>query len=65
MTPEIPTEGAPPKPVLQEVRYSLPELLAELKSERASGTFATEKIDQSEIVRMFKPPPPRRAKPKK
>ncbi|MFT3781636.1 MAG: hypothetical protein QM790_06420 [Nibricoccus sp.] len=35
------------------VRYSLPELLAELKLERASGTLAMEKLQQSDIGNLF------------
>jgi hypothetical protein len=47
-----------------EVRYSLPDLLRELKVERAAGTFAMEKLDQNEIGKLFKAKAPRRAKPK-
>ena len=44
----------PSQPVIGEVRYSLPQLLAELEAERASGSFAMEKLDQTEIGKMFK-----------
>lgn len=56
-----------PKPRLSvgEVRYSLPEMLEELKIERNSGAFSLEKLDQTEIGKMFKAKPTRRAKPKK
>jgi len=60
-------EGAPQaakKPVLTEVRYSLPEMLAELDAERGSATFAMEKLDQSEIGKLFKAKKTTRAKPK-
>ena len=49
---------------LTEVKYSLPDLLEELKAERASGSFAMEKLDQLEIGKLFKAKAPRRAKPK-
>lgn len=38
---------------LREVRYSLPEMLAELKMERRSSMFAMEILDQVEIERIF------------
>lgn len=38
---------------LKEVRYSLPEMLAELKLERRSSMFAMEILDQVEIERIF------------
>ena len=47
-----------------EVKYSLPALLRELKVERAAGTFAMEKLDQTEIGKLFKAKAPRRAKSK-
>jgi hypothetical protein len=50
---------------ISEVRYSLPELLEELKAERATGTFAMEKLDQNEIGKLFKAKATRRVKPKK
>ncbi len=56
------SETAPP--TLAEVRYSLPDLLRELKAERSAGTFAMEKLDQSEIGKLFKAKAPRRAKSK-
>jgi hypothetical protein len=49
-------------PVLAEVRYSLPDLLRELKSERASSTFGMERLDQHEIGKLFKTRKTRRAK---
>jgi len=50
--------------VLREVKYSLPAMLQELKSERATGSFASEKLDQTEIGKLFKPKTPRRVKSK-
>lgn len=47
---------------LSEVRYSLPEMLHELKAERASASFAMEKVDQTEIGKLFKTKAPRRGK---
>jgi hypothetical protein len=51
-------------PVLTEVKYSLPEMLAELEAERGSASFAMEKLDQTEIGKLFKAKKPNRAKPK-
>lgn len=50
---------------LAEVRYSLPEMLEELRAERSTSTFAMEKLDQHEIGKLFKAKPTRRAKTKK
>ena len=47
-----------------EVRYSLPEMLEELKAERAAASFAMEQLDQQEIGKLFKSKAPR-AKSKK
>ena len=61
-------EAATPRPIptLTEVRYSLPEMLEELKAERTTGTLAMEKLDQFEIGKLFKAKAsPRRAKSKK
>ncbi len=55
---------APAYRPLAEVRYSLPEMLEELKAERAASGFAMEKLDQHEIGKMFKAKSPR-AKSKK
>ncbi len=65
-----PPESSPPIPeapkplVLTEVKYSLPEMLAELEAEKGSASFAMEKLDQSEIGKLFKSKKPIRAKPK-
>ena len=45
------------------LRYSLPQLLAEIRTERVSGSYSMEKLDQKEIGKMFKPQKRRRAKP--
>lgn len=39
---------------IAEVKYSLPEMLEELKAERAAATFAMEQLDQQEIGKIFK-----------
>ncbi len=62
-----PNNGSAPPPkaaMLAEVRYSLPEMLAELDAERGSATFAMEKLEQSEIGKLFKAKRPARAKSK-
>jgi hypothetical protein len=47
----------PPHQQLEEqisvVKYSLPELLAELKHERATGVMAMEKLQQADIGNLF------------
>ena len=47
-----------------EVKYSLPDMLEELKAERGASVFAMEKLDQMEIGKLFKAKAPR-AKTKK
>ena len=49
--PTAPTAAAP---ALSEVRYSLPQMLQELEIERAAASFAMEKLDQTEIGKLFK-----------
>ncbi len=61
----MPAENSNPPPPAVTVRYSLPALLAELKLERTTGSFAQEKIDQVEITKLFTTSARRRAKPKK
>jgi hypothetical protein len=39
---------------IAEVRYSLPDMLDELKAERTTSTFAMELLDQREIGKLFK-----------
>lgn len=55
----------PPSLAIAEVRYSLPEMLHEIKAERAASGFAMEKLDQHEIGKLFKAKAPRRVKSKK
>lgn len=61
----MPAENSNPPPIAAAVRYSLPAMLAELKLERTTGGFAQERIDQTEITKLFTAPTRRRAKPKK
>ena len=35
------------------VRYSLQQMLAELAAERSTGSFAMEKLNQAEILKLF------------
>jgi hypothetical protein len=63
-SPEDTAAQAPKPLVLTEVKYSLPEMLAELEAERGSAAFAMEKLDQSEIGKLFKTKKVARAKPK-
>ncbi len=55
----------PPAPIaipgLTEVRYSLPDLLREVKLERDASAFAMEKLEQVEIAKLFQKNRPRRA----
>lgn len=56
----------PTPPPINEVRYSLPALLAEIRIERATSTMAMDKLDQREITKLFKARNARRrANPKK
>jgi hypothetical protein len=66
MDPLPPTEPVPlPSPdFVVGVRYSLPAMLAESRTERQVGAYAMEKLDQQEIGRIFKPQKRRRAKSK-
>ena len=57
--------GSPAPVTLTEVKFSLPLLLDELKTERATSSIAMEKLDQTEIGKLFKAKAPRRAKSKK
>jgi len=59
--PAVPTSTG----AIAEVKYSLAAMLHELKAERATSTFAMEKLDQTEIGKLFKAKPPRRVKLKK
>jgi hypothetical protein len=61
-----PTDNPPASPgapvALVGVRYSLAQMLVELRIDRASGTLAKEKLDAVEIAKLFKPQTRRRAK---
>jgi hypothetical protein len=59
-----PSAPAPARPVLTEVKYSLSEMLEELKAERSTGALTMEKVDQNEIGKLFKPKAPRSVKSK-
>jgi hypothetical protein len=66
ITPASEASSTPPSQpeALSTVRYSLPELLAELALERADGSFAMEKLQQNEIGKLFQTQPrTRRVKP--
>ncbi len=54
---------APSHDFVAGLRYSLPQMLAEIRTERVSGSYSMEKLDQKEIGKMFKPQKRRRAKP--
>jgi hypothetical protein len=56
--------SAPKSTVLSEVKYSLPDLLAEIEAEKGSASFAMEKLDQAEIGKLFKTKKIVRVKPK-
>ena len=62
-----PQENSSPAPqlLLAEVKYSLPEMLEEIKHERSAGSFGMEKLEQKEIQKLFKNKTIRRAKVKK
>lgn len=57
-----PSSSPPPGTIhIAEVRYSLPELLREVQFERATTTYAMERLDQSEIAKLFEKRKTRRA----
>lgn len=51
-----------PALAVREVRYSLPEMLAELRLERTTGSFSQEKLHQVEIGKLFQNRRKRRGK---
>lgn len=62
--PPMPIEGdgaeipaPPPEEKIMVVRYSMPELLAEIRLERAASTMAMEKLHQAEITKLFSTKP--------
>ena len=48
-----PESGSTMLPFVAEVRYSLPELLRDVKRDRTSLAFAMEKLDQAAINSLF------------
>jgi hypothetical protein len=61
----MPAHSQPPPPpiragAIDEVRYSLPELLREVKLERTAPAFTMEKLDPVETAKLFAKPKPRR-----
>ncbi len=57
-----PEEQTNPEDFLMGLRYSLPAMLREIQTERISGSFSQEKLDQKEIGKLFKPKKRTRAK---
>lgn len=55
-----PTPMNPGGQELAVVRYSLPELIAEVQLERRAPAFSGEKLDQVEIAKLFPKSRPRR-----
>jgi hypothetical protein len=58
--PEDPEEQ--PASLFAEVRYSLPELLRDVKIDRSSSMFSMEKLDQETISRLYEQQNANRAK---
>jgi hypothetical protein len=63
---KTPEESAPQPPPesdspFAEVKYSLPELLRDVKLDRSSSLFSMEKLDQDTISRLFEQYNSRRA----
>ncbi len=46
--------GSSQQDIIQEVKYSLRELLEEVEQERSLSHFAREAVDQEEIGKLFK-----------
>jgi hypothetical protein len=57
--PATPEEGSGSP--FAEIRYSLPELLRDVKIDRSSGLFSMEKLDQDTISRLYEQQNSRRA----
>lgn len=64
-SPEPTATASVRKIALKEVRYSLPDMLEEIKDERTTGSFGMEKLEQQDIKKLFTKKPTRRAKSKK
>jgi hypothetical protein len=58
--PELEMDATTP---FTEVKYSLPELLRDVKLDRSSSLFSMEKLDQDTISRLFEQHLSRRAPP--
>ncbi|MBW7894998.1 MAG: hypothetical protein H3C27_07765 [Opitutaceae bacterium] len=54
MKPSDASPAGAGKALLSEVKYSLPEMLEEIKLERTADSFAMEKLDHLEINKLFK-----------
>ncbi len=65
MSQVAPSTAGSGMPLLSEVKYSLPEMLEEIKLERTADSFAMEQLDHLEINKLFKTQPKRRAKSQK
>ncbi|WP_404422768.1 hypothetical protein [Nibricoccus sp. IMCC34717] len=69
-TPPVAADAAPEalkEEKILTVRYSLPEMLEELKHERAAGSLGMERLHQAQITKLFQnnlKPRPRRGKTK-
>jgi hypothetical protein len=61
VNPSVPPAAPVPPALVAEVRYSLPELLRDLQLERSASIYAAEKLDQTEIAKLFQKNRPRRA----
>jgi hypothetical protein len=64
MNPSSEPAPAPSPDFVVGLRYSLPAMLEDIKTERVTGAYAMEKLDQQEFGKLFKPQKRRRAKPK-
>ena len=64
-TPPFQSTTAPLATGLSEVRYSYRDMMRELKAERSAAVFSMEKLDQSEIGKIFKARKVRRDKDKR
>jgi hypothetical protein len=51
--PQTPESESESSSQFAEVRYSLPDLLREVNRDRASRSFAMEKLDQPSITTLF------------
>ncbi len=52
-TPSIPQILDPSQGPAPTIRFSLHAMLAELERDHATGSFAMEKLNQSEIIKLF------------